>query len=189
MHSENNELAKAGHELAKCLDSNTPLTEIAKLITRLATALDVTTLAVREKTKQLDQVAQAVGWVEGGNFTLAETVGGHVSGLKAAAKRSEELAAENASYKEKVLDITFMGDDSFFGSSKKAQIVMGELVNIKTPATDAFVREVRASAVDAVCLKISNSIVSCRQDEMIGLDEAVNIASDFAVELRQGGAA
>lgn len=88
MHSENNELAKAGRDLAKCLDSNTPLTEIAKLIARLATALDVTTLAVREATKQLDQVAQAVGWVEGGNFTLAETVGGHVSGLKAAAEKA-----------------------------------------------------------------------------------------------------
>lgn len=32
MHSENNELVKAGHELAKCLDSNTPLLDIAKMI-------------------------------------------------------------------------------------------------------------------------------------------------------------
>lgn len=216
MHSENNELAKAGHELAKCLDSNTPLTEIAKLIARLATALDVTTLAVREATKQLDQVAQAVGWVEGGNFTLAETVGGHVSGLKAAAKRSEELAADNAVRSEFIAhcfrvaadggtldggDIQELGERlGLFERETYQPILHGYIcgheagedtvyVMKKKPATDAFLREVRASAVDAVCLKISNSIVSCRQDEMIGLDEAVNIASDFATELRQGGAA
>ncbi|ELY4225659.1 hypothetical protein SMY85_003426 [Cronobacter sakazakii] len=199
MHSENNELAKAGHELAKCLDSNTPLIDIAKMIVRLATALDVTTLAVREATKQLDQVAQAVGWVEGGNFTLAETVGGHVSGLKAAAKRSEELAADNAALKSylpqpqgaammEALDAFYDREDV----PEQGMMAAFEILCCKrpqTPATDAFMREVRASAVDAVCLKISNSIVSCRQDEMIGLDEAVNIASDFATELRQGGAA
>lgn len=95
----NDELIAAGHELAKCLDSNPPLLDIAKMIVRLADKLDVTTLALREKTKQCEQVAQAVGWVDGGNFTLAEAVAGHVSGLKAAAQRSEELAAENAGLK------------------------------------------------------------------------------------------
>ncbi|WP_202629783.1 hypothetical protein [Cronobacter dublinensis] len=63
------------------------------------------------------------------------------------------------------------------------------LMDVETSATDAILREVRASAVDAACLKISKAIASCRQDELIGLDEAVNIASDFAIELRQGGAA
>ncbi|WP_209634553.1 hypothetical protein [Cronobacter sakazakii] len=201
MHSENKELAKAGHELAKCLDSNTPLTEIAKLIARLATALDVTTLAVREATKQLDQVAQAVGWVEGGNFTLAETVGGHVSGLKAAAKRSEELAAENAALKSKGRELlneacgvyekynaTINPENGDFMDGQTLHEFQF-LMDVETPATDAILREVRASAVDAVCLKISKAIASCRQDEMIGLDEAVNIASDFAAQLRKGGAA
>lgn len=89
----NDELISAGHELAKRLDSNTPLLDIAKMIVRLADKLDVTTAALRKKTKQCEQVAQAVGWVEGGNFTLAEAVSGHVSGLKAATNRSEELAA------------------------------------------------------------------------------------------------
>lgn len=157
MHSENNELAKAGHELAKCLDSNTPLTEIAKLIASLATALDVTTLAVREATKQRDA-----------------------------------LAAENAALKsalERLYEAVSMPDsgpipDKYYSSVTNAAAVMYE-----TPATDAFLAEVRASAVDAACLKISKSIASCRQDEMIGLDEAVNIASDFAAKLRKGGAA
>ncbi|EPN9526730.1 hypothetical protein ACT5AM_001391 [Cronobacter malonaticus] len=58
MHSENNELVKAGHELAKCLD-NEPLLDIAKLLSKMATQLDVTTAALREKTKQCESMAVA----------------------------------------------------------------------------------------------------------------------------------
>lgn len=50
----NDELIAAGHELAKCLDSNTPLLDIAKLLSKMAAQLDVTTAALREKTKQCD---------------------------------------------------------------------------------------------------------------------------------------
>lgn len=55
-----------------------------------------------------------------------------------------------------------------------------------TPATDAFLAEVRASGVDEVCLKISNAIVNCYQDEQIGLDAAAAICGDLASELRKG---
>ncbi|ENS4070634.1 hypothetical protein ACEW9T_000349 [Enterobacter hormaechei] len=55
-----------------------------------------------------------------------------------------------------------------------------------TPATDAFLAEVRASAVDEACLKISNAIVNCYQDELVGLDEAATICGDFASEVRKG---
>ncbi|EOW6807300.1 hypothetical protein ACOZ12_001962 [Cronobacter turicensis] len=55
----NDELIAAGHELAKCLDSNTPLIDIAKLLSKMATQLDVTTAAMREKTKQCEQLAVA----------------------------------------------------------------------------------------------------------------------------------
>lgn len=58
----------------------------------------------------------------------------------------------------------------------------------KTPATDAFLAEVRASAVDEVCLKISNAIVNCYQDEQIGLDAAATICGDFAAQLRHEAA-
>lgn len=57
---------------------------------------------------------------------------------------------------------------------------------IETPATDAFLAEVRAAAVDEVCLKISNAIVNCYQDEQIGLDAATTICGDFASQLRKG---
>ncbi|EPT8887159.1 hypothetical protein ACVS9X_001427 [Cronobacter malonaticus] len=194
----NDELIAAGHELAKCLDSNTPLLDIAKMIARLADKLEVTTLAMREKTKQCEQIAQAVGWVEGGNFTLAEAVAGHVSGLKAATQRSEELAAENAALKagvkyfsysemagfeehstadlaQKSADADLAGERdeaSSEGWSEETDTICWGVIlqkavenkfekpseengwigwsdyallpNIETPATDAFLREVRA---------------------------------------------
>lgn len=55
-----------------------------------------------------------------------------------------------------------------------------------TPATDAFMREQMAKGVDAVCLKISNAIPSCGQDEIIGLDAAATICGAFAGQLRAG---
>ncbi len=57
---------------------------------------------------------------------------------------------------------------------------------IETPATDAFLAEVRANAVDEACLKISNAIVNCYQDEQVGLDAAATICGDFASQLRKG---
>lgn len=102
----------------------------------------------------------------------------------------EALAAENTALKVAISQhaagftvCEACGEENVSGNDDVCRVLN------KTPATDAFLREVRASAVDAACLKLSNSIVSCRQDEMIGLDEAVNIATNFAAELRQGGAA
>ena len=56
----------------------------------------------------------------------------------------------------------------------------------EAPALDAFLAEVRAAAVDEVCLKISNAIVNCYQDEQVGLDAAATICGDFAAQLRKG---
>lgn len=60
------------------------------------------------------------------------------------------------------------------------------LPNIETPATDAFLAELRASVVGEVCLKISNAIPNCYQDELVGLDMAAAICGDFASEIRKG---
>ncbi|ELY2791073.1 hypothetical protein SMZ60_002263 [Cronobacter sakazakii] len=162
----NDELIAAGHELAKCLD-NEPLLDIAKMIVRLADKLEVTTLALREKTKQCEQLAE------------------ECAALKDINKWCKTDAFKNMYREFKTAESLGCQDVDCMHDAMLTAIMHAP----ETPATDAFLREVRASAVDAVCLKISNSIVSCRQDEMIGLDEAVNIASDFAVELRQGGAA
>ncbi|EOE5505754.1 hypothetical protein ACKJUJ_001098 [Cronobacter sakazakii] len=56
----NDELIAAGHELAKCLD-NEPLIDIAKMLSKMASQLDVTTAALREKTKQCETLAAENG--------------------------------------------------------------------------------------------------------------------------------
>ncbi|BBV67823.1 hypothetical protein STW0522KLE44_42110 [Klebsiella sp. STW0522-44] len=51
MHRENlpnRELIRAGHELAAAMSNDTPIIEIAKLVTKLATALDVQTALVQQ---------------------------------------------------------------------------------------------------------------------------------------------
>lgn len=53
----NKELIAVGHEFAKAMTSDTPIIEIAKMMSRLAERLDCTTAALREMTKQRDALA------------------------------------------------------------------------------------------------------------------------------------
>ena len=62
------------------------------------------------------------------------------------AKVFKQLASENVALKEEISNITFMRDDDFFGSTQRAQEVMGRLVNVKTPATDRIVTGIKAEA-------------------------------------------
>lgn len=94
----------------------------------------------------------------------------------------EEMAAENAGLKESRKNLA-----EFIHEELDAGYPLNK--SIETPNTDAFLAEVRASAVDEVCMKISNAIINCYQDEMVGLDEAATICGDFAAQLRKGGAA
>ena len=156
MHSINNELVKIGHGMSKEVAADEPA--VAKLLTELSSALDVTTAAVRALQAERDQ-----------------------------------LAAECAAYKEKVLDITFMDDESFFGSSKKAQIVKGDLVNIKTPATDRFLADQRAQGVEmfaAHCQKRHGEMMKTEPNEharnqaITATRRAGEFALYFAAQLR-----
>lgn len=90
------------------------------------------------------------------------------------------LAAENAGLRDEISNITFMRDDDFFGSTQRAQEVMGRLVNVKTPSTDAFLAEVRAQGVE----------MFARETERLEWHEStVRFVLKFAAQLRQGGAA
>lgn len=80
--------------------------------------------------------------------TVAQLISDLATQLDVQLARSNALAAENAGLKEEISNITFMRDDDFFGSTQRAQVVMGRLVNVKTPATDAFLAEVRAQGVE-----------------------------------------
>lgn len=53
----NKELVDVGHHLAKALSSDTPIIDIAKVLSRLAERLDCTTAVLRETAKQRDALA------------------------------------------------------------------------------------------------------------------------------------
>lgn len=53
----NRELVAVGHQLAKALSSDTPIIDIAKILSRLAERLDCTTAALRETVKPRDALA------------------------------------------------------------------------------------------------------------------------------------
>jgi len=53
----NKELVAVGHQFAKAMSSDTPIIDMAKIVSRLAERLDCTTAALREVTKQRDALA------------------------------------------------------------------------------------------------------------------------------------
>ncbi|RTN39896.1 hypothetical protein EKN84_20815 [Enterobacter hormaechei] len=93
-----------------------------------------------------------------------------------------ELRAVEAIHNEAV----FITDDHYEQCPAEVQKIIRSLAVMQIPAYQAFLAEVRAAAVDEVCLKISNAIINCYQDEQIGLDAAATICGDFTAQLRKG---
>ncbi|EKS6738515.1 hypothetical protein NTH60_002504 [Enterobacter ludwigii] len=104
------------------------------------------------------------------------------------------LAAENAALKDEISNITFMRDDDFFGSTQRAQEVMGRLVNVKTPETDAFLAEVRAQGLERLAkawYAIANETdpgISISESSRLKYRQRADDVADFANEIRQEAA-
>ncbi|WP_426713008.1 hypothetical protein [Cronobacter muytjensii] len=154
----NDELISAGHELAKCLDSNTPLIDIAKLLSKMAAQLDVTTAALREKTKQCEQLAAE-------NAALKAGIG----------ESYDEMEQLDEGHFSTDADGEPMDTLISLVSAQAAIQKLG--FDIKTPATDAFLREVRAQGVEMFA------------ESKYCQDESQSGAHEFTAQLRQGGAA
>ncbi|EOG6131042.1 hypothetical protein ACLF4G_000082 [Cronobacter sakazakii] len=204
MHSENNELVKAGHELAKCLDSNTPLLDIAKLLSKMATQLDVTTAALREKTKQCDaEHNDVLAWEktmfkvcgEDGTKSVAEKFASLEASRAALAEENAALKSAIQTHSESVHFCEVCGKDDPCSTDDVCYVLK------QTPATDAFLREVRAQAIisaldsldgvfDTDCVMETNGISYEEAEQRTTGALAVNSALiEFAAKLRQGGAA
>lgn len=98
------------------------------------------------------------------------------SALDVQSARSDALAAEN------MVLIGFDADEfSYNGPYQPDDAVLEKL---KTPATDAWVKEQRAAGADLTKQQIEAAMKSCYQDEQIGLIEAAEIAGSFAAQLR-----
>lgn len=96
------------------------------------------------------------------------------------------LAAELSAVETIHNDAVFITDEHYEQCPPEVQKMIRSLAVLQIPAYQAFLAEVRAAAVDEVCLKISNAIINCYQDEMVGLDEAATICGEFAAQIRKG---
>jgi len=159
---QNKNLVKQGHELAVLLGTLNKNPEAASLVQRLATALDVTTLAVREMTKQRDALAAERDAVNADNAYLRDSV----------LCWARECDRITYTHTNKVTDAHQIE-------------AMQELANT-LPATDAFLREVRAQGVDefaAAQRELANKSCYGYRSDIAG------VAAVFANKLRKGGAA
>ncbi|PPY20513.1 hypothetical protein C3D69_01800 [Cronobacter sakazakii] len=166
----NDELIAAGHELAKCLDSNTPLLDIAKLLSKMATQLDVTTAAMREKTKQCEKLAAENAVLKSKGRELLKEV------CVVYEKYNASIDPENGNF----MDGQTLHEFQF-------------LMDFETPANDAFLREVRAQGVEMFAKWCRGERDFTLIDEDIAdaaaYDECVKRVDYFAEKLRQGGGA
>ncbi|HCD1763718.1 TPA: hypothetical protein NBI39_001117 [Klebsiella pneumoniae] len=103
------------------------------------------------------------------------------------AKAFKQLAAENVALKEEISNITFMRDDDFFGSTRRAQEVMGRLVNVKTTATDRIVAGIKADGVEefAAYQRAITEEWACKEGHS-SLLKVAESAEIFAKQLREG---
>ncbi|EOI3502479.1 hypothetical protein ACMSZU_001070 [Cronobacter dublinensis] len=169
----NDELIAAGHELAKYLDSNTPLLDIAKMLSKMATQLNATTAALREKTKQCDALAaevQAVRWACGQVYVKGYNHGhlNTVDGLDYASET--ELVERGGETLDEFTDPDHCG-----------------------VAADAILREVRAQGVGELAQFAGEEY---QRHKAVGdrtgqrkWKSFVLLCADSANQIRQGGAA
>lgn len=166
----NKELIAVGHEFAKTLSSDTPIIDIAKMFTRLAERLDCTTAALREMTKQRDALAAENAGLKAGILQASEDMEAHHDdhGLFSYDADGEQMDA-----------LLRLCD---------AQDSIASLVNSETPATDAFMAEVRAQGVDMMVEQCELDFVFIEPEDEEHYTLMIEHAKEFAAQLRQGGA-
>jgi len=146
----NKELVAGSHQFAKAMSSDSPIIDMAKIVSRLAERLDYTTAALREMTKQRDALA-------------AENTGMKAKGRELLGEACAVYAKFN-----KLIDPE-IGDFIDGQTLHEFQYVL----DCETPATDAFLAEVRAQGVEMLTKEMHADISG-------------DDAREFADNLRKG---
>lgn len=198
----NKELVAVGHHLAKALSTDTPIIDIAKILSRLAERLDCTAAALREMTKQRDaEHTDVLVWEK----TMFKVCG--EDGPKSVADKFAELEAKCAAlaaelqavknYRPqpggaimmKALDAFEAQDDYPEGGMMDAFEILC-CKGVETPDTDTFLAEVRAQGVEMFAA--SERELAARHANTIDtslIEYGAARADDFAAQVRQRGAA
>ncbi|HBC81272.1 MAG TPA: hypothetical protein DC012_04780 [Escherichia sp.] len=159
----NKELIAVGHEFAKAMTSDTPIIEIAKMMSRLAERLDCTTAALREKTKQCDALTVD-------NVARAEIIGQMVWQYSASGIKPVEKSLNPAS-----------------------ALLYDALEVLRQPATEAAIVELKAQGVDLFAEEMARTHAQCQAGgffdrQVVVYEKFQSVATAFAKQLRNGEA-
>ncbi|MCS3405400.1 MULTISPECIES: hypothetical protein [Pantoea] len=206
-NKSNKELVEAGHQFAKALDADMPLTEISKLVSALATRLDCAIVRGDELQQKLDAVAaesdtnlRSAASELNTSWMLHKTMMGAQAALLCLSQGDILSAKEwlEGTTDEAIIEmpddlnprdlqewfdsnmVSNGGSNGFLTHSEAL-----ELLRKRAPATDTYLNSVRAEGVD---------MFSAHQRAMIGKphknDAATSYASrcatEFADSLRSG---
>lgn len=169
----NKELVAVGHQFAKAMSSDTPIIDMAKIVSRLAERLDCTTLALREATKQRDALAAENGQMLRLLTDISENHG--------------EFVNEEDEYLYASVPLDYVSEVNMYVSRD---------VNAENPfkETDAFLAEVRASTLEDLAKKKRTEKMSLHPDTfalgsvIAALDMQANELEDLATQIRQEAA-
>ncbi|EFS9393081.1 TPA: eae-like domain protein [Escherichia coli] len=190
MESNIKGLVAAWHEMASELKAEcgaVDMRSVAKLISDLATQLEVQLVRANALAEDHQRAIESIKQAD--------------SAVKLAHEKFSALAAENAGLKKFCEDAAFDADYESELLGERGGFVDG-LSLVKTPATDAFLAEVRAQGVDAAIEAAKNLVAqeyeykdfkAAQSDccmhpgsDLIGKVEMTEWLVDFAAQLRKG---
>ncbi|EHR8728178.1 hypothetical protein KUS81_002908 [Escherichia coli] len=180
MESNIKGLVAAGHEMASELKAEcgaVDMRSVAKLISDLATQLEVQLVRANAMAEDHQKAIESIKQAD--------------SAVKLAHEKFSALAAENAKLKKFCKDAAFDADyEAELGMERGG---FSDVLNeIKTPATDAFLAEVRAQGVEMLAKNHQSIVNALKGDSLFSDGEyrhaaIVSAAVYFAAELRKGG--
>lgn len=210
----NKELVAAGHEFARHMSSDTPIIDIAKMVTRLASQLDVTTAALRQANAQLESqslelkaaVAAEIDWEKSMMQAVgADGIADVVSAIEKLKADGAALAAENAALRlalnpesipdaaiESVNEIAKFDHDwnewsEWYWIKNEEEVVRAVLDAMPQPetlATAKFIAEQQAIGVKKVGEYLRVYAQGIHEEARLVLQDACELCQGFAVKLR-----
>ncbi|MCR1319989.1 eae-like domain protein [Enterobacter soli] len=180
----NKELVAVGHELAKALSTDTPIIDIAKILTRLAERLDCTTAALREKGKQCDALAEENAGLKAFKANIYQQMGAGceapefaiTEGISNLRRFSDTLhAIEREFFTEEVPDEEYEGE-----TAQECPFAWGMSVEQYVAEFGKCLAEVRAQGADECVRQL---VISDADDDF---SDAPNVCAMVAHQLRKG---
>lgn len=193
MESNIKGLVAAGHEMASELKAEcgaVDMRSVAKLISDLATQLEVQLVRANALAEDQQKAIESIKQAD--------------AAVKLAHEKFSALAAENAALKAahpqpfgpemmKALDAYEKYQDEVPETGMlNAFFILRDSIRVETPATDAFLAEVRAQGVEMLAKNHQSIVNALKGDSLFSDGEyrhaaIVSAAVYFAAELRKGG--